>query len=437
MTPPPIISMPTKMRINQPSHAQSWFSQILRSNRYVLGGGLLFAILIPEALHKYLAPFGVWFQSVRLSPEPSLVVATAAIVAAHLSFQRMGLLPLISAKSIILPTFLLAFGAALLSLLVIKIPIGRYHIWTAFSISLAWYFGVAVLRYRLLRPTIGLIGIKPEDMNELPENVTWQEITKPILCAKVAAVVVDPHASFDLEWSQFLTRLVLDGIPVYHRAHIEEGLSGKVYFRSHADNNFGALLPSFAYLKLKRLIDIMVAIIILPFFLLILALAALIIKFDSPGPIFFQQPRTGFRGETFLCFKLRTMQSDMGGPAYTTEDDVRITQCGRYMRKWRIDELPQIFNILKGEMSWIGPRPEAVSLATLYEQNVPFYGYRHAVLPGISGWAAVHQGNVALVDAASEKLAYDFYYIKYFSFWLDFLIALLSLRTIVSGFGSR
>jgi lipopolysaccharide/colanic/teichoic acid biosynthesis glycosyltransferase len=131
------------------------------------------------------------------------------------------------------------------------------------------------------------------------------------------------------------------------------------------------------------------------------------------------------------------MRQDRAGPSFTLEDDPRITRLGRLLRKWRIDELPQIVNVLRGDMSWIGPRPEALDLARRYAASVPFYDYRHAVRPGITGWAAVHQGNVGDVDAARVKLEYDFYYIRHFSPSLDFLIVLKTLRTIVSGFGSR
>jgi lipopolysaccharide/colanic/teichoic acid biosynthesis glycosyltransferase len=118
-------------------------------------------------------------------------------------------------------------------------------------------------------------------------------------------------------------------------------------------------------------------------------------------------------------------------------DDKRITRVGRVLRDYRLDELPQIINILRGEMSWIGPRPEAVALAEWYEREVPFYVYRHIVRPGLSGWAQVHQGNVAAVDAARLKLEYDFFYIKHYSFWLDVVIVVKTLRTIFTRFGSR
>jgi lipopolysaccharide/colanic/teichoic acid biosynthesis glycosyltransferase len=123
--------------------------------------------------------------------------------------------------------------------------------------------------------------------------------------------------------------------------------------------------------------------------------------------------------------------------AMTGEDDERITRVGAVLRRTRIDELPQILNILRGEMSWIGPRPEAEILSIWYTNELPFYRYRHVVKPGISGWAQVNQGHVSDVDEVHRKLQYDFYYIKYFSPWLDLLILFRTVKTMLTGFGSR
>jgi lipopolysaccharide/colanic/teichoic acid biosynthesis glycosyltransferase len=128
----------------------------------------------------------------------------------------------------------------------------------------------------------------------------------------------------------------------------------------------------------------------------------------------------------------------MGEAAHFTIDgDPRVTRLGAVLRRFRIDELPQIWNIVRGDMSWIGPRPEARALAEWYEDQIPFYSYRHIVRPGISGWAAVNQGNVAEIDAATAKLQYDFYYIKHFSLWLDLLIVAKTVHTVLTGFGAR
>jgi len=132
------------------------------------------------------------------------------------------------------------------------------------------------------------------------------------------------------------------------------------------------------------------------------------------------------------------MYHDMSGEDFTiSEDDPRITRVGHVIRKYRIDELPQIFNILKSEMSFIGPRPESVSLSEWYEEDVPFFSYRHVVRPGITGWAQVEQGYAAEVQGMTRKLQYDFYYIKHISLWLDVLISLKTVRILFTGFGAR
>jgi lipopolysaccharide/colanic/teichoic acid biosynthesis glycosyltransferase len=121
----------------------------------------------------------------------------------------------------------------------------------------------------------------------------------------------------------------------------------------------------------------------------------------------------------------------------TKSDDDRITAVGRFIRKTRIDELPQIVNILMGQMSWIGPRPETLRLSEWYESDIPFYRYRHIVRPGISGWAQVRQGHVADVDDVREKLEYDLYYVKHFSVWLDLLIVMHTIRVVLTGHGAK
>jgi len=128
---------------------------------------------------------------------------------------------------------------------------------------------------------------------------------------------------------------------------------------------------------------------------------------------------------------------DQRDSAMTKEGDNRITSIGHFLRHSRIDELPQLVNVLKGEMSWIGPRPEAMILSRWYEQEIPFYRYRHIVRPGITGWAQVSQGHVVEVTDVTSKLYYDFYYIKNYSLWIDILIVIRTIRTMMTGFGAK
>ncbi len=170
---------------------------------------------------------------------------------------------------------------------------------------------------------------------------------------------------------------------------------------------------------------------------------ALAIKLTSRGPALFRQERMGYEGRPFTIFKFRTMkvvevsEDQARNMAMTRDNDVRITTLGRFMRKTRIDELPQIINVLRGEMSWIGPRPEAMVLSRWYEEQIPFYRYRHIVRPGIAGWAQVCQGHVSEVDEVQSKLYYDFYYIKHYSLWIDMLIVVRTIWIVISGHGAR
>ena len=152
----------------------------------------------------------------------------------------------------------------------------------------------------------------------------------------------------------------------------------------------------------------------------------------------------GYKGLPFTMYKFRTMRmaekqdsTAARDLAITKDGDTRVTSVGRFLRTTRLDELPQIVNILRGDMSWIGPRPEAIVLSHWYEENIPFYRYRHVIRPGIAGWAQVSQGHVADIHEVRSKLYYDFYYIKHYSLWIDLLIVVRTVWIMVSGFGAR
>jgi lipopolysaccharide/colanic/teichoic acid biosynthesis glycosyltransferase len=256
-----------------------------------------------------------------------------------------------------------------------------------------------------------------------------------------AIFVADLHCDIGEEWEYLLTEAALKGHPVYHFTQLREAMTGRVQFEHLSENSFGSMIPAVPYGKIKRAFDLMLVVIALPLLLPFLMLLALAIKIDSNGPAVFRQKRMGFRGRFFYIFKFRTMTVTEDGShlqaSITRHNDERITRIGGLLRRTRIDELPQIWNIIKGEMSWIGPRPEALGLSAAYEADLPYYRYRHVVRPGISGWAQVHQGHVSSMDEVNEKLQYDFYYVKNISFWLDMVIALRTVRVILSGFGAK
>jgi lipopolysaccharide/colanic/teichoic acid biosynthesis glycosyltransferase len=161
---------------------------------------------------------------------------------------------------------------------------------------------------------------------------------------------------------------------------------------------------------------------------------------ESGRPIVFRQERIGMNGRTFQLLKFRSMRPDAekdGVPRWAAAGDPRITRFGRFMRRSRIDELPQIFNILKGEMSFVGPRPERPFFVSQLAQEVPFYAVRHAVKPGLTGWAQVRYSYGASVEDAVRKLEYDLYYVKNHSLLLDLVILFKTVRVVLLGAGAR
>lgn len=250
-------------------------------------------------------------------------------------------------------------------------------------------------------------------------------------------VVADLYHDHDPVWETYIAKCVLAGIPVFDVKGLIERLTGRVEIEHLSENSFGALLPSKFYLRLKYLIDVTVSILLFPLVMAIIFAAAIFIRLETPGPVFFKQSRVGYRGHPFVIYKLRSMKVAATGAAFTAENDSRITRVGAFIRRYRIDELPQIINVIRGEMSWIGPRPEAEELSSWYAKEIPYYIYRHAVRPGVTGWAQVVQGNVAEIDDVTRKLHYDFYYLKNFSAYLDLMIVFRTVYTLLSGFGSK
>jgi sugar transferase (PEP-CTERM system associated) len=190
----------------------------------------------------------------------------------------------------------------------------------------------------------------------------------------------------------------------------------------------------------KRLFDVAMSALLLTLALPVILAAAIAIFFESPGPVIFRQERVGRGGRTFVLLKLRSMRADAesdGKPRWASEKDERITPVGRFIRKLRIDELPQLWNVLKGEMSLIGPRPERPIFVEELARQIPFYAVRHTVNPGITGWAQVRCEYGASVEDAKRKLQFDLYYVKNHSLVLDLLVALETIRVVLSGKGAR
>ena len=235
----------------------------------------------------------------------------------------------------------------------------------------------------------------------------------------------------------------LRGIEVLDAATFYENETGCLLIENVQPSAFiytnGFRMTSFMR-SYKRIFDIIFSaiglLLTLPFF----PLVAFIIKLDSPGPVFYKQLRVGEREVEYFVYKFRTMRQDAekeSGAVWAQKDDPRVTKVGAFMRKSRIDEIPQLFNVLKGDMSFVGPRPERLAFVERLKVNIPFYSTRHFVKPGVTGWAQVCYPYGASEEDALEKLRYDLFYIKNYSIFLDFKIIMDTIRVVLSGFGGR
>ena len=193
-------------------------------------------------------------------------------------------------------------------------------------------------------------------------------------------------------------------------------------------------------LVVKRIMDVLFSLILLMLSLPIVILVSLLIKIDSKGPVIYSQERVGRRKKIFNIYKFRSMlenAEELSGPVWADEDDPRITRVGKRLRQLRVDELPQLWNVLKGDMSFVGPRPERDKFVKELERIIPYYHQRHTIKPGLTGWAQVNYGYGATVEDAIEKLNYDLFYIKNVSFLLDLVVVFRTVKIVLFGRGAR
>lgn len=396
------------------------------------------AVMAPAPLlGRYLLP-GIDSRPI----DYAVIAAAFGAGVGLLLLRRVSAFPGTTIFGYILPSFLTSYGLAVAVMFLARADYSRLYLAVSLLVAVAVSFAV---RFHLDKATSQRFYYVPAGnmsvVDQTPE-VEWI----PLLSAEVptvrrAVIVADLRHDHADQWERMLAEAAIRGHVVYHVKQIAESLTGRVAIEHLSENSFGSLMPNLAYVKFKRVIDVIGTLFILPVLIPLLVLIALAIRLDSRGPVFFMQRRMGFRGEPFTVIKFRTMrprdESADRDDCVTQDDDDRITRLGRFLRRTRLDELPQAFNVLRGEMSWIGPRPEAIPLSEWYEAEIPHYRYRHIVRPGISGWAQVNQGHVADLNAVHLKLHYDFFYIKNFSAWLDLLILFRTVATVTSGFGAK
>lgn len=410
--------------------------------RYQLLLGVLVTVLLPPLLYFRSHIELAWQQPQGVN---SVVGAFVAFLIAIYLFRRAIALPGIGAIGHVLPAAASGYGLLLTVYFSARLEYSVAIFGMSFTAAITFLFLISMyLRSRRDQRFFVVPSAEAFSLPRIP-NIEWVMLKEPRAPADGSAVLIaDLRASLGDEWERLIADMAVAGHPVYHIKQVRESLTGQVQIEHLSENNFGSLIPNHSYRKLKRIVDLLSSLLLFPMLLVPALVVAVAIRMDSPGPIFFRQRRRGYRGEVFEVVKFRTMThlpawatGDDRSLAITQSGDDRITRVGRFLRRTRIDELPQIWNIIKGEMTWIGPRPEALPLSEWYEAELPFYTYRHIVRPGITGWAQVNQGHVAELERVHEKLQYDFFYIKNFSVWLDLLIVMRTMTTVLSGHGAK
>ena len=275
---------------------------------------------------------------------------------------------------------------------------------------------------------------------ELPIE-EYENIEEVIIKKNISKIVITEDTD-DLEFAIKILNQKLKGIQVFDYLSFYEKLEEKVPVKSINEkwilfgSGYDILYKSFN-IRVKRIFDIIFALLIGIVTLPIMIISAIIVKLESKGPILFKQQRIGLGNIPFTIYKFRSMKihNEKEHSRYAQENDNRITKFGNFMRKTRIDELPQLWNVLVGDMSFVGPRCEWDKLCKEYEKSIPFYNIRHSVKPGLTGWAQVRYPYGMGVEDALHKLTYDIYYIKHQNLAFDIMILFKTIKIVIFGRG--
>ena len=285
---------------------------------------------------------------------------------------------------------------------------------------------------------VGAIGDSSLSREEIGQKL--QAIAREKSVSQVIVALSDRRGKMPI---RELLDLRLAGIKIEEAGSVLEKISGRIQVDTLHPS---ALIFSEGFrlnqslLLMRRLVSILVSLSVLLCTLPLLPFIVLGIKLTSRGPVLFRQERVGRNGESFWLYKFRTMRDDAEaatGPTWASDNDPRVTPFGRFLRRTRLDEIPQLWNVLKGDMGFVGPRPERPEFVQWLTTAIPYYPLRHVVRPGITGWAQVRYKYGASVEESKQKLQYDLYYIKHMSVALDLLIMFETVKTILQARGSR
>jgi len=370
---------------------------------------------------------------------PYFMVVRLIYKAAHI--------PAAEQKTVMLINTVLPFLLMVLVFALLQQPYARSAVVLAILTTTAW-FGFS-LRWLLKVDRLVLLALEPKDvallqtelgldeagLSRYVQVMVWDDETEQV--PECDGVLLSTQSCVDAVRQRQLMKLKQAHVRLYSVAVVGEMLSGRI--GQHVLNDV-LWQPDGnpAYDLFKRYVDMGGVLLTAPLWLSVGALVALVIKLDSPGSALFVQWRTGQHGKPYRIYKFRTMVVQAAETAkFAQVNDSRVTRLGGFLRRSRLDEIPQLVNVLLGQMSLIGPRPEQRSFVNDFAVSIPSYPYRHLVRPGLTGWAQVKQGYAATEGETSIKLSYDLYYVKHYSLALDLLIVVKTIRTVLTGFGAR
>ncbi|UYN93265.1 MAG: sugar transferase [Enhydrobacter sp.] len=400
-------------------------------------GGFLFCVILPITVYATGEPFAMGIGAT----EQTILATAGAYVLVWYAGRRLDAFPRGTIQgnvAYIAPVAALAYATIAVVLLLLRSDYSRVQLFGSGTLAILWMAFAAQMRARYLIRNYAVVPMSSVGSMPAVRTCRWLSLDDvESQGLRVDAIVADLDADLTDRQVAALANGAIAGVPVLDRRFIVETLTGRTPLNGLTPNEFGALLPSRQYLVIRRAIELAMTVLAFPLFLPVLAGIALIVRLDSRGPIFFVQSRVGRRGRVFRMVKFRTMFHGAEGPSFTATADPRVTRVGRILRRYRLDELPQVFNVLAGDMSWVGPRPEALNLDQKYVRDIPHFALRGIVRPGLTGWAQINQGYAHDPDEMRSKLEYDLYYLKHCSLWLDLVIVLRTFAVILGGTGAR
>lgn len=400
-------------------------------------GGFLFSVVLPIPFYATGEPFA---KGIGATEQTILSTAIAYVIVWYCG-RRLDAFPRATLQGnvgYVAPVAAITYAAIAVLLLLLRSDYSRVQLFGSGVLTIVWMAFVAKLRARYL---IRNYAVVPSSLlSQMPEApachwLTYEEVE--VAGVRVDAMVADLGPDLTEAQASALAGAAIAGVPVLDRRYIVETMTGRTPLGGLTPNEFGALLPSRQYLVIRRGLELLLTVLVLPILLPVIAVVALLVRLDSSGPIFFLQNRVGRRGRVFPMVKFRTMYHNAGGPSFTSTADKRVTRIGGTLRRYRLDEVPQLVNVLRGDMSWVGPRPEALTLDEEYVRDIPHFALRGIVRPGVTGWAQINQGYAHEAEEMRHKLEYDLYYLKHCSLWLDVMIVLRTFAVLFGGAGAR